>query len=156
MIRAERLSPEEIAALERSDPERLEALQKSCGRLIASDASLPDCDHLFHCGAGNDSFNVSYNGLLRLCLSLWHPDCVYDLKRGNLAEAWQIFIPQVREMRSNRSEFLENCRGCSIVNLCMWCPAHAHLEAGMMDTPIDYFCRVAHARTELFGKTAKR
>jgi len=152
-IRSERLSPEEIVALEASDPERFEALQKSCERLILSDSLAPDCNHLFHCGAGNDNFNLSYDGLLRLCSSLWHPDCVYDLKKGNLKEAWQSFIPEVREMRSNRSEFLEKCRGCSIVNLCMWCPAHAHLETGAMDTPVDYFCRVAHARTELFGNS---
>jgi radical SAM protein with 4Fe4S-binding SPASM domain len=154
-IRSMRLSPEEITALERSDPERLEALQKSCGRLIVSDSSLPDCNHLFHCGAGNDSFNVSYDGLFRLCQSLWHPDCIYDLKKGNLEEAWQTFIPQVREMRSNRSEFLERCYGCSIVNLCMWCPAYAHLETGALDTPVEFFCRVAHARTELLGKKGK-
>jgi radical SAM protein with 4Fe4S-binding SPASM domain len=154
-IRSERLSPEEIAALECSDPERLEALQKSCGRLIGSDSSIADCNHLLHCGAGNDSFNVSYDGMLRLCPSLWHPDCVYDLAKGSLREAWQIFIPQVREMRSDRREFLEKCGACSIVNLCMWCPAHAHLETGTMDVPVDYFCRVAHARTELLGKTRK-
>jgi radical SAM protein with 4Fe4S-binding SPASM domain len=148
-IRSERLTPEEIAALEASDPERLEALQKSCGRLIASDSSSHDCNHLFHCGAGNDNFNVSYDGLLRLCASLWHPDCVFDLRRGSLEEAWQNFIPQVQEMRSNRREFLDKCRGCSIVNLCMWCPANAHLETGAMDTPVDYFCRVAHARNQL-------
>ena len=154
-IRSERLSPEEIAALERSDPQRLEALQNNCGRLIASDSSFPNCNHLFHCGAGNDSFSLSYDALLRLCSSLWHPDCVYDLKKGTLKEAWQIFIPQVREMRSNRREFLGECLGCPIVNLCMWCPARAHLETGGMDTPVDYFCRVAHARTELLGKTVK-
>lgn len=155
-IRSERLSPEEIAALEASDPERFEALQKSCGRLIDSDSSCTDCNHLFHCGAGNDSFSLSYDGLLRLCASLWHPDCVYDLKKGNLKEAWQIFIPKVREMKSNSNEFLDKCRVCSIVDLCMWCPAHAHLETGAMDTPVDYFCRVAHARTELFGKSVTR
>jgi radical SAM protein with 4Fe4S-binding SPASM domain len=154
-IRSERLSPDEIAALEASDPERFEALKNSCGRLIVSDSSFADCNHLFHCGAGKGSFTVSYNGLLRLCSSLWHPDCVYDLKKGNLKEAWQTFIPQVREMRSNRREFLAKCRGCSIVNLCMWCPAHAHLETGAMDAPVDYFCRVAHARPELLGKTGK-
>jgi len=151
-IRSERLSPKEIATLEASDPERLEALKKSCGRPSASDSSSVECNHIFRCGAGNESFNVSYNGLLRLCGSLWHPDCVYDLKKGNLQEAWQTFIPQVREMRSNRSEFLDKCPSCSIVNLCMWCPAHAHLETGAMDVPVDYFCRVAHTRAELFGK----
>jgi radical SAM protein with 4Fe4S-binding SPASM domain len=155
-IRSERLSPEEIAALERSDPERLEALKKSCGRLIATDASFAECNHLFHCGAGNDNFNVSYDGLFRLCASLWHPDCVYDLKRGTLKEAWQDFIPLVRELRSNRRDFLEKCRSCSIVNVCMWCPARAHLETGAMDSPVEYFCRVAHVRAELFNRKTTR
>jgi radical SAM protein with 4Fe4S-binding SPASM domain len=56
----------------------------------------------------------------------------------------------VRALRSNTREFLENCRSCSLVNLCMWCPGRAHLETGAMDAPVDYFCRVAHARAELF------
>jgi radical SAM protein with 4Fe4S-binding SPASM domain len=153
-IRSERLSPEEIVALEAADPERLEALRNSCGRLIASDASIPDCDHLFQCGAGNDSFSLSCDGLFRLCSCLWQSDCVYDLKRGNLREAWQTFIPQVRERRSKKREFLDKCLSCPIGNLCMWCPARAHLETGGMDTPVDYYCRVAHARTKLFGKSA--
>jgi radical SAM protein with 4Fe4S-binding SPASM domain len=155
-IRSERLYPEEIAALERADPERLEALQKSCGTQITEDPSHPGCNHLFHCGAGKDSFNVSYQGLFRLCPSLWHPDCVYDLKRGNLREAWQTFIPQVRGMRSGSKEFLDKCQGCPIVNLCMMCPGHADLETGATDTPVEYFCRVAHARAEIFGKTLIR
>jgi radical SAM protein with 4Fe4S-binding SPASM domain len=154
-IGSERLSPEEIAALEASDPERLEALRKSCERRIVSDSPSADRNHIFHCGAGNASFNISYNGLLRLCPSLWHPDCIYDLKKGNLHEAWQTFIPMVREMRSERREFLDNCLRCSIANLCVWCPGHAHLETGAMDLPVDYLCRVAHARTEVLRKAGK-
>ena len=150
-IKSERLSPEEIASIERSDQERLEALKRSCVRLIDSDPSFPDCNHLFHCGAGNENFNVSYDGVFRVCSSLWHPDCVYDLRKGDLQEAWQAFVPRVRNMRSNRSEFLTNCRACSIAELCMWCPAHSHLETGALDSPVDYFCRVAHTRTESFG-----
>jgi radical SAM protein with 4Fe4S-binding SPASM domain len=154
-ISSERLSPEEIIALERSDPERLEALQKSCSTLLASDSFVPDCNHLFHCGAGNESFSVSYEGLFRLCSSLWHPDCVYDLRKGNLHEAWQTFVLKVRDMRSRRREFLDNCLHCSIADLCMWCPGYAHLETGTMDAFVDYFCHVAHARTALFEKKVK-
>jgi MoaA/NifB/PqqE/SkfB family radical SAM enzyme len=150
-IRSERLSPDEITALERTDPERLEALQKSCSTLVTSDPSVPDCNHVLHCGAGNESFNVSYEGLFRLCSSLWHPDCIYDLRRGNLQEAWQLFVPKVRDMRSLKPEFLDNCLRCSIANLCKCCPGCAHLETGTMDAPVDYFCRVAHARAELLG-----
>ena len=152
-IRSERLSPEEIAELERNDPERLEALRKACGTWTAPVTPTHWCNHLFHCGAGNGSFSISYDGVFRLCPSLWHPDCVYDLKRGNLKEAWQTFIPQVREMKSNSTEFLDKCHACSVVNLCMWCPANAHLETGAMNATVGYFCRVAHARTRLWGKT---
>jgi len=151
-ILAERLSPEEIVALEKSDPERFQSLEKNCDNLITPGCSHALCNHLFHCGAGNTSFTISYDGLFRLCSSLWHPDCVYDLKKGNLADAWMNFIPGVRDMRSDRKEFLETCRICSLVNLCLWCPAHAYLETECLDAPVDYFCSVAHARAAALQK----
>ena len=147
-IKSERLLPEEIVALERSDPERFQALEKRCNELIVPEFSHTICNHLFHCGAGNSSFTVSYDGLFRLCSPLFHPDCIYDLRKGNLTDAWYNFVPAVRNMRSDRREFLEQCRRCSLINLCQWCPGHAYLEAGALDTPVDYFCRVAHARAE--------
>jgi radical SAM protein with 4Fe4S-binding SPASM domain len=151
-IKAERLSPEEIAALERADPERFEALEKKCADLIRPEFAQHTCNHLFHCGAGNGSFNVSYDGLFRLCSSLYHPDCVYDLRTGSLSDAWHNFVPQVRDMRSDRREFLETCRRCPLVNLCLWCPAHAYLETGELDGPTLYFCAVAHARAEMLQR----
>jgi radical SAM protein with 4Fe4S-binding SPASM domain len=147
-IKTERLSPEEIVALEQSDPERFQALKKGCDKLIDQQFSRTSCNHLFHCGAGSDSCSLSYDGLFRLCPSLWHPDCVYDLKQGTFTDAWQGFIPQVRAMQSEKSEFLKTCRKCPLINLCMWCPAHASLETGELDAPITYFCQVAHARAE--------
>jgi radical SAM protein with 4Fe4S-binding SPASM domain len=152
-IKAERISPEEIVALEQSDPERFQALKKGCDKLIEPQFSHTVCKHLFHCGAGTESFSLSYDGLFRLCPSLWHPDCIYDLKQGTLTDAWQGFAPQVKDMRSERKEFLETCRKCPLINLCMWCPAHASLETGEMDAPVTYFCHVAHARADAL-KTA--
>ena len=145
-IIAERLSPAEIVALEQADPGRAEALVNGCENLIVPELEHTNCDHLFHCGAGIDSFDVTYDGYFRLCSSLWHPDCIYDLRKGTLAEAWNIFTPSVRNMRSADREFLEKCRKCPIINLCLWCPAHAHLESGRMDAWCSYFCEVAHAR----------
>jgi sulfatase maturation enzyme AslB (radical SAM superfamily) len=55
-------------------------------------------------------------------------------------------------MRSRREEFLKKCRRCPIINLCLWCPAHAHLETGEMDKPVDYFCEVARARAASLQK----
>jgi radical SAM protein with 4Fe4S-binding SPASM domain len=147
-IRNERLSPAEIVAIEQADDERARALQKDCDRLIFPAYDGDVCDHLFHCGAGNRSFVVSYDGIFRLCADLWHPDCIYDLRRGSLVQAWEELVPRVRDMRSAKSEFLVRCRRCPIINLCLWCPAHAHLESGELDGFSPYFCAVAHARAD--------
>jgi radical SAM protein with 4Fe4S-binding SPASM domain len=155
-IRAERLSPAEVVAIERADEQRFSAMEKGCDKLIVPEFAHFGCDHLFHCGAGNGSFTVSYDGLFRLCSSLCDPECVYDLRKGSLADAWQNFVPKVRDMRSNRETFLETCRACSIINLCLWCPAHAHLETGELDGAVPYFCEVAHARAAALEESAKR
>ena len=99
---------------------------------------------------------MSWDGLFRLCSSLCHPDCVYDLKAGNLTQAWRSFVPQVRHMRSEKMEFMEKCSICPIINLCMWCPAHAYLETGEMDAPVDYFCDVARAREKVIKMNIER
>ena len=148
-IKSERLSAEEIVAIEQLDSERSRSLKKSCDKLINPEFAHLGCNHLFHCGTGEGSFTVSYDGLFRLCSSLWHPDCIYDLKKGGLAEAWENFVFKVRDMRSNREEFLSKCRKCPIINLCAWCPAHSCLETGKLDKPVDYFCEVAHARQKM-------
>ncbi len=154
-IRAERLTPEEIVAIEQADDERAGALQKGCDSFIFQNPGHYDCNHLFHCGAGNGSFTVSYDGIFRLCGSLWHPDCTYDLRKGTLAEAWQTLVPQVRDMGSDNPDYLNNCRNCRIVNLCIWCPAHAHLETGVLDEMVPYFCEVAHARARALQEAVK-
>jgi radical SAM protein with 4Fe4S-binding SPASM domain len=147
-IRSERLPAAEIVAIEQADEERATALEKGCDRLIHPEYEGEVCDHLFRCGAGNASFVVSYDGIFRPCADLWHPDCTYDLRQGRLAEAWNELVPRVRNMRSTNPDFLARCRRCPIINLCLWCPAHAHLETGELDGFSPYFCKVAHARAQ--------
>jgi radical SAM protein with 4Fe4S-binding SPASM domain len=145
-IRVERLTPEQIIAQEQADKQRMDTLQNEC-KSLAEKGFIPcNCDRLFHCGAGNGSFNISYDGRFRLCSSLWAPETVYDLRHGTLAEAWHDFVPRVREMRSTRQTLATTCRVCPLMNICLWCPAHAHLETGEMDGSTPYFCGVAHAR----------
>jgi len=148
-IISERLRPEEITKLERSDPDRFNALKRECDDLIVPAFSDTANTRIFQCGAGQGSFALGPEGQFRLCSSLWKPECVYDLKKGRLSEAWFDFTPNIRKMRSENNAFLTNCRTCALINLCMWCPAHAHLERGIMDEPVDYFCQVAHARAEI-------
>ena len=151
-IRSERLSPEEIVALEKSDGERFHALEANCDKLIVPEFESLTCGHLLHCGAGLRNFTLGYEGTFRLCFSLWHPDCVMNLRDTGLRDAWENLVPRVRNMESGRKDFLERCRVCPLVNLCLWCAAHAYLETGELDGPVDYFCRVAHAREAAIRK----
>lgn len=153
-IKSERLSPEEIARIEYEDEERFSALVRGCNDLIFHDTEHVECFHIFRCGIGKGSFTLGYDGKLRLCPSLSHPDLVYDLRKGSFSEAWERLYTQIRSMTSQRKEFVEHCRVCPIINLCLWCPAHAYLEVGELDTKVDYFCEVAHARYSMLEKNA--
>lgn len=154
-IRSERLTAEEIIAIEKADPERSAALEKRCAVPETAGTEGDEDRRLFQCHAGAESFAVSWNGLFSICPSLRQKDCLYDLRRGTLAEAWFDFTPRVRAMTTDNPDFLENCRICPLMNLCQWCPAHAHLECGRMDERCDYFCRTARARSRAFGKKKK-
>ena len=151
-IKSERLTSDEIVAIERADPERFGVLEKNCDILILPEYSHNNSRHLFRCGAGYGTFGISYDGFFRACAVLCHPGYVYDLKKGTLVEAWYKFIPRVLSIRSDRREFMDRCSKCELVNLCLWCPAYAYLETGELDKPVDYFCELAHARREMLKK----
>ena len=83
---------------------------------------------------------VTADGTFRLCESLCHRT-VADLRRGSLGQIWEELVPKVRGLQSKDKEFLEKCRVCPLVNLCLWCPAHAHLETGRLDAWVGRFAR---------------
>lgn len=155
-IEAERLSPAEIVALERGDAERFEAMEKHRADFVMPGRPDDGCDHLFKCGAGKRNFVVGADGRFKICQSLLHPDFLYDLRQGSLTEAWTAFVPRVLGRTSGRGDYLARCARCPIVNLCLWCPANAHLECGELDAPVEYFCRVARARAAALGGIDKR
>ncbi len=153
-IQAERLSPAEIVALEQADDARSRALEQNCDWLIIPAFAENLAPNLFYCGAGNKSFAVGYDGTFRLCTDLWHPDCIYNLRFGSLMEAWQEVVPRARALPASSQIYQERCGCCPIINLCLYCPAHAYLECGQMDGWSEYFCRVAHARAEAISANA--
>lgn len=148
-IREERLSPDEVVKLEKQDPERFKAMLKDCRDFTTPNASRTNSPLLFRCGAGRGSCSISYDGIFRLCSSLWHPGCIYDLKRGTLADAYNRFVPEVRKMTTANKNFLENCGRCEVINFCLWCPAHSYLETGKIDEPVESFCKTAKAREKM-------
>lgn len=146
-IRSERLSPAQVIALEEADQQRIDAMRKDCSNLINETFTKNESDFLFQCGAGIGSFTVAYDGRFRLCSSLWAEGTTCSLREVSLMEAWQELVPRVRTLKSQNPQLL-TCRKCPLVNLCLWCPAHAHLETGKLDGSTSYFCEVAKKRAE--------
>jgi radical SAM protein with 4Fe4S-binding SPASM domain len=145
-IVSERLLPEEVVGIEMADEMRVDAMLRKYAGVLRDEFVPGDSNCVFRCGAGTGSFDVSSDGIMRPCISLWHPDFLYDWRRGSVADAWQRFFPSAMGRISHRKEFIEKCRRCSLINLCMWCPANAYLETREMDMPVDFFCKVAYSR----------
>ena len=147
-IKSERLPYNEFVASEMGDTEKRNVLINHCSEyIINKEHSIPNCDRpLLYCGAGNNKCAINHEGFFQLCSSLQHPECRYDLRKGSLTEAYRSLVPKVRSMHSQRKDFVDRCGCCSIVNFCLWCPANSYLETGELDSPVDYFCEVAHAR----------
>ncbi|HVP90884.1 MAG TPA: radical SAM protein [Terriglobales bacterium] len=109
----------------------------------------PAGDRLFMCLA--DSAAVDAYGRFQVCLSLRHPRTVYDLNRGSLEAAVKEFLPEVREMRATDPAYLERCGRCFLKALCLQCPAKSWAEHGTLETPVEYFCGIAHAEAASVG-----
>ncbi|MCU0244886.1 MAG: hypothetical protein MUE80_09285, partial [Acidobacteria bacterium] len=115
-------------------------------REFAARSGGPRGDRLFTCHGPGGSAAVDPYGRLQLCLGLRHPDTVYDLAAGSLREAVTEFLPRLREARATDPAYLERCARCFLRGLCEQCPAKSWAEHGTLDTPVEYFCGVAHAQ----------
>lgn len=149
-IRRERLLPEDVAGMELADEDRHKALEERfCRKELGLNGK--GSSYLFQCGAGNKSFAIDPYGFLKLCGALSAPECAYNLRQGTFAEAWREFVPTVHSLTVNNEKCVTDCLGCSLKNLCMWCPAHAYLECGKLDGFVEDFCLLAHRRKEALG-----
>jgi radical SAM protein with 4Fe4S-binding SPASM domain len=108
-------------------------------------------DRLFICLPAAASAAVDPYGRLQYCLGLRHPATVYDLAAGSLREAVTEFLPRLRETRAADPAYLERCGRCFLRGLCAQCPAKSWAEHGTLDTPVEYFCGVAHAQAIAAG-----
>lgn len=152
VIISERLTPEEIVRIEKNNPVRVEALHKRCNDANTLRPPENNPHKMFRCRAGINSCCIDATGVVKLCTSLCNEHCIYDLTKGSLAQAWNDFIPQVLQMESNSSSFTETCGKCNMHDICSWCPAHADLESGILDSQVDYFCNIAHTKNNAFRK----
>ena len=146
LIRKLRVSPEEgVRLLTRRREKYEKEMKEFCSKFMG-----PPGDKLFSCGAGKGGCVDAY-GRFQPCLSLRAPELSYDLKSGSLKDALSDFFPKVRELRSRNPEYLGRCGRCFLKGLCEQCPAKSWGENGTLDTPTDYFCRIAHTQARYLG-----
>ena len=150
-IKKERLSPEEIIWVENKDKKRMDSLVSFCEKgfgkatVYQKGVDIP----VLACGAGKESVVISADGMLRACSALVKEELCYDIRKGSLDDAFYLFLPEMRQKTVVQNQiFFEKCGSCEYINLCHWCPAHAYVETGALDKPIDFFCEVAHKRYE--------
>ena len=142
LIRKLRVLPEQgLKILTRRKDEYLKEMKQFCSRF-----TRPPGDKLFSCGSGVGGGCVDAYGNFQPCLSLRHPDTVYNLKNGSLKDALENFFPKIREKKATNPEYLRRCAKCFLKGLCEQCPAKSWMEHGTLDTPVKYLCEVAHVQ----------
>ncbi len=148
LIERRRLPSDKVMEVIKQDEE---GYRKDMEGFLRKFLRVPQSDRLFSCGAGVDGCHIDAYNNFQLCLLLRHPDCVYNLREGSLKEAWEKFVPQVREMKVTNGKYRERCQRCFLKALCDQCPAWSWMEYGVLDEPVDYLCEIAHREAVFLG-----
>lgn len=133
-----RLSPEEIIEIEYQD----NTMRKEWRKWFESNHSLQEPDSLFRCRDG--LFNIDPYGELQLCYALRKPS--FNLRQGSFKEGFYHFLSKIPSAKYQTNS---KCKDCKIWYLCPQCPARAELENGDRETPVGYFCNLAHKQEKM-------
>lgn len=146
LIQSLRLFPDEtVDILEKRGEAYRKEMRQFCGRFIG-----PAGTALFGCGSGK-SVTIDAYGKLQPCMLLRDPDQAYDLRSTSLQEALEEMNTRLPTLRAANPEYLERCAVCFLHGLCEQCPAKSWGEHGTLDTPVEYFCQLAHAQARRLG-----
>jgi radical SAM protein with 4Fe4S-binding SPASM domain len=138
-----RLTPEEVVAVEKTDPGRSNRWPEQ----FRQNQVIPISDRrMYLCGAGKQSYHIDAAGRLFPCLTDRH--LFYDLRSGSFQEGWEHFLPQVTDRRYSNGF---PCLGCELRSLCAQCPAVADLEHGESEKQVEFLCQVTKLRRDVFA-----
>ncbi len=135
-----RLKVDEILKIQYGDSDML-AFSKEQFLHNEEDKSLK-AGYLFPCGL--TSFQIDPYGKMRLCLFIEEPYA--DLKKEEFLNA---FLRLYTYFQGLKSEADTKCRSCKIRYLCRQCPGRALAENGDMESPVEFFCELAHKQAQM-------
>jgi radical SAM protein with 4Fe4S-binding SPASM domain len=136
-----RLTPEEIVRFDLRDSRRGTEWKDLAARCSGNRLGLGNCDRLYQCGGGTISFAINPYGQMGIC-TLSRND-LWDLRRGGFKQGWN---EQVLDLIQKKRVGRFKCDTCGLRDLCAMCPVNAELENDDPETPVDFFCQVAHLR----------
>jgi len=141
-----RLDPKEAVRELAGDARKREGLMEFVSKFSGARGN-----DLFTCGAGLGSACLDAYGTLYPCIMLRSPEVAYDLRNGSLKEALDGYFPRLRKIKASRPEYQARCARCFLKGLCEQCPARSWIEHGCLDSPVEYFCDVAHVLARELG-----
>lgn len=146
VIKELRLSPQEYVALF----SHTEGFIKQRQQYFAQNNRLFG-NRIFNCGIKGGVICLDAYGYLQPCMLLRESSCVYNLKKGSLKEALNVFFPKVLNRKSSNPIYLNRCARCFLKCICEQCPGKSWIEHGNLDTPINYCCQIAHCEARVLG-----
>ncbi|MCK4994623.1 MAG: radical SAM protein [Candidatus Omnitrophica bacterium] len=139
-----RISPGEVVKLDLVDPKRVESWKS----FFKQYRYHPKSDKLYTCSAGLTVFHVDPYGNLSPCIMARYP--AYNLLQGSFMQGWYRFVPD--EILTQTYEENHSCADCDLQSICSQCPGWAQFENGDSQTPVEYLCKIAHLRAEVFSQ----
>ncbi|TFG75058.1 MAG: radical SAM protein, partial [Chrysiogenales bacterium] len=95
-----------------------------------------------HCLSHRDIFHVDPTGSMSFCCFIKDKQLRFDLKKGSLAEGWDVFLPTLFEKDQDCLVFDRTCMACELRKDCQRCPALSYLEHRRAKRPSEYLCQL--------------
>ncbi len=143
---AVRLTPEEVVALDMSDPKAAEEYRRLAKKDSANPPNLAQSDTVYFCGGGLNSFAINAYGEVGICVISQQE--TFGIREAGVRRVWDESLLQLRNRKRTR---LTKCAQCRIQSLCGMCPANGELENGDRESPVEFLCHVAHLRAAAIG-----
>ncbi|MFZ0808154.1 MAG: radical SAM protein, partial [Candidatus Sulfotelmatobacter sp.] len=143
---ATRLTPEEVVALDMSDPAVVEEYRKLAERDLGAPPNLSQVDTVYICGGGFNSFAINANGEIGICVISQQE--TFAIRDSTVKAVWEESLLRLRRTKRTR---VTKCIQCRIQSLCGMCPANGELENGDRESPVEFLCHVAHLRAMVVG-----
>lgn len=148
----ERIPVKEVVKLDLVDPHR----RREWTQFAKNFDFAANCDHVFLCGAGKQSFHIDPQGRMDMCAMARHYH--YDLREGGerinkeaFRKAFYEMFPQWYNKKRSRPS---KCSTCPVINFCQRCPGLFYLEQQDDEQPLEYFCQTAYLRHKVFTTLA--